>query len=176
MNLWGPGERAVAGLSLFRRPPLEYGPVLPHEAGLICVPVDGRDVACSPAPPVCMLLRLLKAKLHMAAVTQTELHYHGSVTIDRDIMDAVGLLPYEQVLVANCSNGMRGETYVIEGGRGSGAIQMNGALARMAQKGDRIIVLAFAFATPDEAAELRPRVAILDEHNHIIEQFEGEIE
>ena len=122
-----------------------------------------------------MLLRLLKSKLHMATVTQTELHYHGSVTIDRDIMDAVGLLPYEQVLIANCANGHRGETYVIEGGRGTGAIQMNGALARMAQKGDRIIILSFAFATPEEAPKHRPRVAILDEKNRITEQFDGEI-
>ena len=123
-----------------------------------------------------MLLRLLKSKLHMAAVTQTELHYHGSVTIDRDLMDAAGLLPYEQVLVANCATGMRGETYVIEGGRGSGAIQLNGALARMAQTGDRIIILAFAFATPEESRTLRPKVAILDEKNRIVEQFEGDIE
>ena len=70
-----------------------------------------------------MLLRILKSKLHLACVTQTELYYHGSVTIDRDLMDAVGLLPYEQILVANCSTGQRGETYVIEGGRGTGAIQ-----------------------------------------------------
>ena len=110
-----------------------------------------------------MLLRLLKSKLHLAAVTQTELKYHGSITIDRDLMDAVGLLPYEQVLIANCDNGARGETYVIEGERGSRTIQMNGALARMAQTGDRVIILAFAFATPKEAADLHPRVAILDE-------------
>jgi aspartate 1-decarboxylase len=121
-----------------------------------------------------MLLRLLKAKLHMAAVTQTELNYHGSITIDRDLMDAVGLIPYEQVMIANCSNGMRGETYVIEGGRGSGAIQMNGALARQAQKGDRVIVLAFGFVTPEEAPHHHPKVAILDEKNRIIEAFEGD--
>ncbi|SFJ05781.1 aspartate 1-decarboxylase [Planctomicrobium piriforme] len=122
-----------------------------------------------------MLLRLLKSKLHMAAVTKTELHYHGSITIDRDIMDAVGLLPYEQVLIANCANGLRGETYVIEGGRGSGQIQMNGALARMAHSGDRIIVLAFAFATPEEVPHHHPQVAILDEHNRIVEKFDAEI-
>ncbi len=122
-----------------------------------------------------MLLRLLKAKLHMAAVTQTELDYHGSVTIDRDLMDAVGLLPYEQVLIANCATGLRGETYVIEGERGSGIIQMNGALARMAQKKDRVIILAFAFASPEEIAGHRPRIAILDDANRIIEQFEGSI-
>ena len=122
-----------------------------------------------------MLLRLLKSKLHMAAVTQTALHYHGSVTIDRDIMDAVGLLPYEQVLIANCETGHRAETYVIEGARGSGAVQMNGALARNAHVGDRVIILSFAFATPDEAPRHRPRVAILNENNQLVEKFEGEI-
>lgn len=122
-----------------------------------------------------MLLRLLKAKLHMATVTQTELTYHGSITIDRDIMDAVGLLPYEQVMIANCSNGTRGETYVLEGPRGSGVMQMNGALARLAHRDDRIIVMAFAFATPEEMATHRPRVAILDEHNNITEQFEVDL-
>lgn len=111
----------------------------------------------------------------MAAVTQTELHYHGSVTIDRDLMDAVGLLPYEQVLIANCETGHRAETYAIEGERGSGVIQMNGALARSAQVGDRIIILSFAYATPEEARQHRPQVAILNEHNRIVEQFAGEI-
>lgn len=123
-----------------------------------------------------MLLRLLKSKLHMATVTQTELNYHGSVTIDRDIMDAAGLLAYEQVLIANCATGLRGETYVIEGERGSRIIQMNGALARMAQPGDRIIVLSFAFLTPEEAPRHRPQVAILDDKNRVIERFEGEVQ
>jgi len=122
-----------------------------------------------------MLLRLLKSKLHLAAVTQTALHYHGSITIDRDLMDAVGLLPYEQVLVANGSNGARGETYVLEGERGSGAMQMNGALARLAHPGDRIIIMSFAYATPEEAKVHRPKVAILDEENRIIEQFEADL-
>jgi len=122
-----------------------------------------------------MLLRLLKSKLHLAAVTQTALHYHGSITIDRDLMDAVGLMPYEQVLVANGSNGARGETYVLEGERGSGAMQMNGALARLAHPGDRIIVMSFAYATPEEAKTHRPKVAILDEKNRVIEQFEADL-
>ena len=123
-----------------------------------------------------MLIRLLKAKLHMAAVTQTELNYHGSVTIDRDLMDAVGLLPYEQVLIANTANGLRGETYVIEGARGSGTIQLNGALARFAEPTDRIIILAFAYASPQEAGDLKPKIAVLDEQNRIIEQWSGEID
>ncbi len=122
-----------------------------------------------------MLLRLLKAKLHMASVTQTELEYHGSITIDRDLMDAVGLLPYEQVMIANCSNGTRGETYVLEGERGSGQIQMNGALARLAHRGDRIIIMSFVFATPEEATVHHPKVAILNEKNVITEQFQADI-
>lgn len=123
-----------------------------------------------------MLLRLLKSKLHQGCVTQTELNYHGSVTIDRDLMDAVGLLPYEQVLVANCATGARGETYVIEGPRGSGVMQLNGALARTAQRGDRVIILAFAYATPEESKTLKPQVAILNDRNEMIERFEGDIQ
>jgi aspartate 1-decarboxylase len=120
-----------------------------------------------------MLLRLLKAKLHMATVTQTELNYHGSITIDRDIMDAVGLLPYEQVMIANCSNGMRGETYVIEGGRGSGAIQMNGALARQAQKGDRVIVLAFALPLRKRPRTIIPRLPFSTTRTGLLKPLKG---
>jgi aspartate 1-decarboxylase len=120
-----------------------------------------------------MLIRVLKSKLHMATVTQTELSYHGSITIDRDLMEATGLLPYEQVLIGNCSTGQRAETYIIEGEAGSGAMQLNGAMARLAQPGDRIIVLAFAHAEPSEAAALKPKVAVLDTRNQIVEQWEG---
>ena len=122
-----------------------------------------------------MLLRILKAKLHLATVTHAELHYHGSITIDRDLMDAVGLLPYEQVLIANTANGTRGETYVIPGERGSGVIQMNGGLARLAMPGDRIIILAFAFCEQKELPGFHPRVAILDEKNRIVEQFDADV-
>ena len=122
-----------------------------------------------------MLLQLLKSKLHMAAVTETELHYHGSVTIDRQLMDAVGLLPYEKVLIANCENGERAESYVIEGEPGSKVMKMNGALAHMASVGDRIIVLAFVGATEAEARQHRARIAILDEQNDIVEQLYGTV-
>lgn len=123
-----------------------------------------------------MQIRVLKSKIHQAAVTQTELEYHGSITIDRDLMDAVGLIPHEQVLVANCNNGLRGETYVISGPRGSGVIQMNGALARMAQVGDRVIVLAFAAMTPAEASRHQPQIAILNAKNQITERFLGPLD
>ena len=120
-----------------------------------------------------MLISLLKSKLHMATVSQTELSYHGSITVDPDLMDAVGMVPFEKVLIGNCSTGQRGETYVITGERGSGAMQMNGAMARLANIGDRIIVMSFASLTPEEAASHRPQVAVLDEKNRIVEQFEG---
>jgi len=120
-----------------------------------------------------MLIRVLKSKLHMATVSQTELTYHGSITIDEDLMKAAGLREYEQVLIGNCANGQRAETYVIKGEPGSGAMQMNGAMARLAQPGDRIIVLAFAFAEPKEAETIKPRVVVLDEQNAIVEQWDG---
>lgn len=120
-----------------------------------------------------MQLRVLKSKLHMAAVTATHLHYHGSITIDEDLMDAAGLLPYEAVLVANVSSGERGETYVLKGERGKRQIELNGAMARLAQHGDRVIVLAFAYMEPKEMAQHRPKIAILDAKNEILEQWEG---
>lgn len=88
-------------------------------------------------------------------------------------MNASGHIEYEQVLIGNCSNGHRAETYVIRGEPGSGSIQMNGAMARLAQPGDWIIVLAFAFADTDEAATIKPRVVVLDEQNAIVDQWDG---
>src|SRR5262245_55767798 len=99
-----------------------------------------------------MRLRILKSKLHLATVTQTKLNYHGSITIDEDLMDAVGLMPFELVLIANQQTGDRAETYVIKGDRGSRAVELNGAVARMAQPGDRVIVLAFADLEPNEVS------------------------
>lgn len=120
-----------------------------------------------------MQIRLLKSKLHRATTTRTRLDYHGSITIDEDLMDAVGLLPYEAVTIANCSNGQRAETYVLKGERGSGAMELNGAMARLAEPGDRLIVFSFAFLEPQEVADHKPRVAVLDHENHIIEQWRG---
>jgi aspartate 1-decarboxylase len=120
-----------------------------------------------------MLLHLLKSKLHLATVTAAELHYHGSVSIPAELMEAAGLLPYEKVLIGNCSNGQRGETYVIRGEAGTGQIQMNGAMARLATPGDRIIVLSFADLTPDEVATHSPRIVVLDRENRIVEQWHG---
>lgn len=118
-----------------------------------------------------MQLSLLKSKLHMATVTQTELTYHGSVTIPADLVEEAGLFPHEKVLVANCQTGQRGETYVLVGEAGSGQIQLNGAMARLAQRGDRVIIMAFALMTPTEAKSHRPQVIVLDETNQIIERI-----
>lgn len=120
-----------------------------------------------------MLLRMLKSKLHMAAVTGTNMHYHGSITIDEDLIDAVGLHPAEAVLVANVSTGARAETYVLRGTRGKRQMELNGAMARLAQPGDRLIVLSFALMEPAEAADHKPKIAILDANNDIVEQWEG---
>lgn len=120
-----------------------------------------------------MQIRLLKSKLHMAAVTNTHLHYHGSITIDEDLMDAVGLLPYEAVLIANVSTGVRAETYVLKGERGRRQMELNGAMARLAEKGDRIIIISFAFLDPKEVDSHHPRIAILDANNEIVEKWLG---
>ena len=115
-----------------------------------------------------MLLTLLKAKLHMARVTSAELDYEGSMSIDRDFMDAVGLLPHEKILVANRENGHRLETYVIEAPRGSKTIGLNGAAAHLGKKGDRVIILAFCQVTEEEAKTHRPIVAVFGEGNQIV--------
>jgi aspartate 1-decarboxylase len=123
----------------------------------------------SESTPIDMLLSLLKSKLHMARVTRTELTYHGSITIDPDLMEAVGLVSHERVLVSNCSTGQRGETYVIRGRAGDREVQLNGAMARLAQPGDRVIVMAFAQMSPEEASRHQPVVAILDDGNRVVE-------
>ena len=118
-----------------------------------------------------MQLRLLRAKLHRAAVTESRLDYHGSITIDEDLMDAVGIFEFEAVTVANLSTGGRAETYVIPGRRGDGQIEMNGAMARLATPGDRLIILSFAFLEANEVATHRPKVVVLDRDNQIIEKL-----
>ena len=116
-----------------------------------------------------MTLKILKSKLHQATVTAGHLTYHGSLTLDPELMEAVGLLPYEAILVSNLATGLRGETYVIPGQRGQRAVELNGAMARLGTTGDRIIIMAFALLDPSEVPEHRPRVAILDRSNEIVE-------
>ena len=120
-----------------------------------------------------MLTKLLKAKLHRATVTFTDVNYHGSITIDPDLLRASGLLPNEAVLVADCENGNRFETYVIVGEQGSGVIGVNGAAARLTQVGNRVIVMSFVLATPQEAAGHRARVVLVNDTNKAVETIES---
>lgn len=115
-----------------------------------------------------MTYTLLKSKLHHLRITQADLNYQGSLTIDEDLMDAAGLFPYEKILVANVEQGSRLETYAIPGARGSGIACLNGAAAYLGGVGDRVIIMAFAHVSPEEAAVMKPQVVRLDEHNTII--------
>ena len=110
---------------------------------------------------------MLKAKLHRATVTGADLHYEGSIGIDRELMDAAGLLPHEQVDVLNINTGGRFTTYVIEAARGSKAIAVNGAAARLVQVGDKVIVLAYAQVPAEEARNYHPTVVLLGDGNEI---------
>jgi len=112
-----------------------------------------------------MKITMFKSKLHQMAVTEANLMYEGSITIDQDLLDAANLLPYEKVQVLNITNGSRLETYTIPGERGSRVCCLNGAAARLTQVGDRIIVISYAEMTPEEAKEHKPRVVIVDENN-----------
>ena len=113
-----------------------------------------------------MLRTLCKSKIHRATLTGADLHYEGSLTVDRDLMDAADLLPFEKVQVVNVNNGARLETYVIEGARSSGTIQLNGAAARLGMPGDLVIVISYASFTPEElAAGFTPRVVFVDAAN-----------
>jgi aspartate 1-decarboxylase len=108
---------------------------------------------------------MFKSKLHQMKVTEANLMYEGSITIDEDLLDAAGILPYEKVQVVNITNGSRLETYTIAGERGSRVCCMNGAAARLTQVDDRIIVIAYAEMTPEEARKHKPVVVIVDEEN-----------
>jgi aspartate 1-decarboxylase len=116
-----------------------------------------------------MLTKLLKAKIHRATVTFTDVNYHGSITIDRDLLDASGLHPNEAVVVADCDNGNRFETYIIPGDRGSGVIGINGAAARLSQVGHRVIIMSFLFAAQNEIPTHASRVVIVDDRNRSTE-------
>lgn len=116
-----------------------------------------------------MQISMLKSKIHRAVVTQAELNYVGSVTIDEDLMDAAGLFEYEHVHIVNVNSGSRIETYVIAGERGSGIICLNGAAARSGQKGDLVIIMAYANMTPDEIKTHRPKVVFVGDKNEIVQ-------
>lgn len=123
-----------------------------------------------------MMRIMMNSKIHRAVVTEADLNYIGSVTIDRDIMDAVGLLANEKVAIVNNNNGARLETYVIEGERGSRVICLNGAAARLVQKGDVVIIMSYVYVTDEEAKNHRPKVAIMNPDNTIQEILDYEAE
>lgn len=121
-----------------------------------------------------MTLEMLKGKIHRATVCQAQLDYVGSITIDQELMDACGILEYEKVQIADTDNGSRFETYVIAGEKGSGMICLNGAAARCVSVGDKIIIMAYAQMTPEEAKEHRPKVVFVDKDNRPVKITEYE--
>jgi len=112
---------------------------------------------------------MLKSKIHRARVTQCNVDYEGSITIDKDLMEAADLLPYEKVDVLNINNNARFHTYVIEGERGSGEICLNGAAARLVAKGDIVIILSYHVVTEDEAVAATPRLVYVNSENRIVD-------
>jgi aspartate 1-decarboxylase len=110
---------------------------------------------------------MLKSKIHRATITQADLHYDGSLTIDQDLMEAAGIIPFEQVHVYNINNGERFETYAIRGGAGSGVIGLNGAAARKGHVGDLIIIVTYAKYEESELVDFAPAILLCDENNKI---------
>lgn len=123
-----------------------------------------------------MLRMMMNSKIHRATVTQADLNYVGSITIDEDILDAVGMLPNEKVHIVNNNNGARFETYIIAGERGSGVICVNGAAARLVQRGDIVIIISYVYVDNAEAKDHKPTVAIMGEGNRIKEMISYEPE
>ncbi|MFF2449977.1 aspartate 1-decarboxylase [Neobacillus sp. NPDC058068] len=121
-----------------------------------------------------MFRTMMNGKIHRATVTEANLNYVGSITIDEDILDAVGMIANEKVQIVNNNNGARLETYIIPGERGSGVICLNGAAARLVQKGDIVIIISYAIVPEEKLAAHNPRVAIMDENNRIKELINKE--
>ena len=155
------GDGSNRGLPVWQKMKGPYGSGCSVTRGTICVRMAGL-----------MLTRLLKAKLHHAVVTRTNPEYHGSITIDKEILKASGLFPYEAVLVADCENGNRFETYIIPGAAGSRVIEINGAAAKLSKVGNRVIVMAFGLYAGDEVEEHEATVLVLDRGNNVIERVQ----
>lgn len=117
-----------------------------------------------------MLRTMCKGKIHRATVTQANLNYIGSITIDQDLLDAADIYPYEKVQVVNINNGSRLETYTIAGARGSGVICLNGAAARLTSEGDIVIIISYGQYNEQEIRELVPQIVFVDENNHLTEK------
>lgn len=115
-----------------------------------------------------MLIEVFKSKIHRVKVTESQLNYIGSITVDEDLLDAAGIIAGERVYIVNVNNGERFDTYTIKGRRGSGEICLNGPAARKVQKGDVIIIIAYAQLTPEEAQTFRPKIIFPDEETNLI--------
>jgi len=122
-----------------------------------------------------MLRTMMKAKIHRATVTEANLNYVGSVTIDEELLERVDILPNEKVQIVNNNNGARLETYVIPGPRGSRTVCLNGAAARLVQPGDKVIIIAYALMDEEEIKRHRPRIAIMGDQNEILEVIGEEV-
>ena len=120
-----------------------------------------------------MNITMLYSKLHRATVTDANLNYVGSITIDQDLLDAADMLVGQKIDIVNVNNGERFSTYIIPGERGKGDICLNGAAARKVHKGDKIIIIAYATMSREEAESIKPKVIILDDDNSIAQAFEG---
>jgi aspartate 1-decarboxylase len=123
-----------------------------------------------------MFRTMMNGKIHRATVTEANLNYVGSITIDQDILDAVGMVANEKVQIVNNNNGARFETYIISGERGSGVICLNGAAARLVQVGDTVIIISYALVPDEKVSEHKPRIALMDQDNSIKEMFSYEPE
>ncbi|AYL97720.1 aspartate 1-decarboxylase [Mucilaginibacter celer] len=115
-----------------------------------------------------MIIEVLKSKIHRVKVTQAELNYVGSITIDEDLIEAANIIPNEKVQIVNNNNGARFETYVIKGERGTGTVCLNGATARLAQVGDIVIIMSYAYMEVDEARNYEPILIFPDSDNKLI--------
>lgn len=121
-----------------------------------------------------MFRTMMKSKIHRARITEANLNYVGSVTIDQDLLEQVDILPNEKVQIVNNNNGARLETYVIPGERGSGVICLNGAAARLVQKDDVVIIIAYATVSEEDLVNHRPKIAIMNENNEVDQFIEEE--
>lgn len=122
-----------------------------------------------------MFRTMMKSKIHRATVTEANLNYVGSITIDQDLLELVDMLPNEKVQIVNNNNGARFETYIIPGPRGSGVICLNGAAARLVHPGDTVIIISYAVMTDEEARTFKPQIAIMGENNKVVSVLKEEI-
>lgn len=122
-----------------------------------------------------MTITMFKAKLHRLRVTEADLYYEGSITLDEELLEVSGILPYEKVQVVNVNNGTRLETYTIPGEAGSRTVCLNGPAARLAARGDEVIVISYVQMSPEDAQGHRPRVVLVDEHNNPSEVMDLEV-